>query len=216
MARTTGELMPRPGLTPKQRALIAEVKGLMSSLYLNPDELATLEDSSERTTRLELAKDQIIRSTIVLDYVLMDEFLSAIMCWHFFGKKRGFIKLWKTKRFKVFNYQLLEKMYLVQKLDFVKAIHDIPRSVSSELMALNDLRNAVAHSFFPQNRRRKPEWKDKNVFEKEGFEKFQEDMMGLKEFFFEHFWRVSPEDIRGSPELTAPDLPAAEPTGSSA
>jgi hypothetical protein len=32
--------MPKPRLTPKQRTLIAEVKGLMSSLYLDPDVLS--------------------------------------------------------------------------------------------------------------------------------------------------------------------------------
>ena len=133
------------------------------------------------------------------------------MAWHFFGRKRGFPDLWKTKRFKVFNYQLLEKMYLVQKLDFVKAIHDIPKLVASDLMALNDLRNAVAHSFFPENRRRKPEWKNENVFEREGFIQFQKDMLILKAFFIESFFRGSQEDIRDSPEVTAPDLPVTEP-----
>lgn len=198
--------MPKPRLTPKQRALVAEVKRLMSSLYPNPDELATLDDSGERTTRLELAKKQIITSAVILDYVLMDEFLSVVMCWHFFGRERGFPELWKTKRFKVFNYQLVEKMYLVQKLDFVKAIHNIPKPVASDLMALNDLRNAVAHSFFPENRRRKPEWKNKNVFETEGFVQFQEDMIELKKFFLKRFWRGSPEDLGANPEVSPPAL----------
>ena len=202
--------MPKPRLTPKQRALIAEVKGLMSSLYLDPDELATLDDSGERTTRLGQAKKQIISGAVVLDYVLMDEFLSAVMCWHFFGKKRGFSELWRTKRFKVFNYQLLEKMYLVQKLDFVKAIHDIPKPVASDLMALNDLRNAVAHSFFPENRRRKPEWKNKSVFEKDGFVQFQEDVIELKKFFLKRFWSGSPEGLGAKPEVNPPALPITE------
>jgi hypothetical protein len=202
--------VPKPRLTPKQRALIAEVKGLMSRLYLDPDELATLDDSSERTTRLELAKRQIVSSAIILDYVLIDEFLSCVMCWHFFGKKRGFPELWRTKRFQVFNYQLLEKIYLVQKLDFVKAIHDIPKPVVSDLMALNDLRNAVAHSFFPENRRRKPEWKNENVFKKEGFVRFKEDMIALKKFFFKRFFRGSPEDLGAKPEVSPPALTITE------
>jgi hypothetical protein len=205
--------VPKPRLTPKQRALIAEVKGLMSSLYLDPDELATLKDSSERTTRLELAKRQIIISAIVLAYVLMDEFLTVVMCWHFFGTKRGFPELWKTERFQVFNYQLMEKMYLAQKLDFVKAIHDIPKPIASDLMALNDLRNSVAHSFFSENRHRKAKWKDKNVFERPGFTQFQEDMVKLKAFFFGRFWRGSAEDIRKSPAVTEPDMPETEQAG---
>jgi hypothetical protein len=78
-----------PRLTKKQRALITEIKDLMPTLSLNPDEIATLEDSAERSARLDLAKDQIVRSMVILKYVLMDEFLSGIMCWHYFGKKRG-------------------------------------------------------------------------------------------------------------------------------
>jgi hypothetical protein len=31
--------------------------------------------------------------------------LGSAICHYFFGKKRGFIKLWKTKKFKTFNYQ---------------------------------------------------------------------------------------------------------------
>ena len=78
----------------------------------------------------------------------MDEFLSAVICWHYFGKKRGFPELWKTKRFKSFNYFILEKLYLLQKLDLVRSIHDTPKWVSSDLAALNELRNGIAHSFF--------------------------------------------------------------------
>jgi len=202
--------MPKPRLTPKQRALITEVKGLMSRLYLDPDELATLKDSGERTTRLELAKRQIVSGAIILDYVLMDEFLTCVMCWHFFGKTRGFPELWKTKRFQVFNFQLMEKTYLVQKLDFVKAIHNIPKPVVSDLMALNDLRNAVAHSFFPENRRRKPEWKNQNVFEKAGFVRFKEDMIALKNFFLKRCFRGLPEKLGSKPEVNPAALTTTE------
>ena len=73
----------------------------------------------------------------------------------------------------------------------------MPRRVVSDLMALNDLRNAVAHSFFPENRRRKPEWKNNNVFEAEGFVRFKEDMMELKKVFFRRFFRGLPEDLAG-------------------
>ena len=141
---------------------------------------------------------------------LMDEFLNCVMCWHFFGTKRGFPELWKTKRFKVFNYQLLEKTYLVQKLDFVKAFHDIPKPVVSDLMALNDLRNAAAHSFFPENRRRKPEWKNENVFEKEGFVRFKQDMIALKKFFFKRFFIRPRQDLGAKPEVSPPARPTTE------
>ena len=157
-----------------------------------------------RTTYLELAKDQLIRSAVVLKYVVMDEFLSAIMCWHYFGKKQSFPQLWKTKRFRTFNHFILERLYLLQKLDLVKSIHDIPKWVLSDLAALNDLRNGVAHSFFPQNRRRKPDWKGKSVFTRVGLDHFLEDMDKLSDFFHNQFWAGSPEDIMGRPDATKP------------
>ena len=202
-----------PRLTKKQRALVTEIKELMSTLSLNPDEIATLDDSAERSARLNLAKDQIVRSMVILKYVLMDEFLSGVMCWHYFGKKRGFPRLWKTKRFQVFNYFILEKLYLLQKLDFVKGIHQIPKWVSSDLAALNDLRNGIAHSFFPQNRRRKPQWKDRSVFTSEGFDRFLEDMQKLTDFFVEHFWSGSPEDTEDRPDLASPAPAPAQAVG---
>lgn len=142
----------------------------MSTLGLDPAEMVAEANPEARTTCLELARDQIIRSGVLLKYVLMDELLSAVICWHYFGKKRSFQQLWKTKRFKSFNYFILERLYLLQKLDLVNSIHDIPGWVSSDLAALNDLRNGIGHSFFPQNRRRKPEWKGQSVFTRAGFD----------------------------------------------
>jgi len=61
----------------------------------------------------------------------MDEFLNMIICWQYFGKRRPFPQLWRTKRFKSFNHFILDKLYLLQKLDLVRSIHEIPKSVVS-------------------------------------------------------------------------------------
>jgi hypothetical protein len=185
--------MRKHNLTKKQQELATELTHLTSTLGLNCDEILSEADPEARTTLLELAKDQITRSAVILKYVLMDEYLSAIVCWHFFGKKRGFPELWKRKRFKSFNYFVLEKLYLLKKLDLVRSIHDIPKWVSSDLAALNEIRNGIAHSFYPQNRRRKPEWKGHSVFTHQGRDRFLEDMQKVSDFFVERFWRGSPE-----------------------
>ena len=197
-------------LTANQRRLVAELRQLLATLMLDPDSIVADEDVDGRTPRLELAKDQIIRSAIIQKYVLLDEFLSAVVCWHFFGKRRGFPELWRTKRFRSFNYFVLERLYLLQKLDLVRSIHEIPKWVSSDLAALNDLRNGIAHSFFPQNRRRKPEWKGVSVFTIAGFEDFLQDMSKLTDFFVDRFWAGSPEDTGERPDITAPER---EPNG---
>ena len=197
--------MAKPRLTKKQRELVAEVNHLTSTLGLDCDEIVADAAPGARTPLLELAKDQLTRSAVILKYVLMDEFLSAIVCWHYFGKKGGFPDLWKTKRFKSFNYFILEKLYLLQKLDLVRSIHDIPKWVSSDLAALNELRNGIAHSFFPQNRRRKPEWKGQSVFTPDGVDRFLEDMQKLSDFFVQRFWGGSPEDLGNGPDPPPPE-----------
>ena len=80
--------------------------------------------------------------------------------------------------------------------------------VSSDLAALNDLRNGVAHSFFPKNRRRKPEWKGQSVFTKAGFDRFLEDMQKLSDFFVERFWGGSPEHTGDRPDAALPNAHA--------
>jgi hypothetical protein len=187
--------MAKPKLTKKQRELVAELNHLTSTLGLDCDEIVADAYPEVKTPLLQLAKDQLTRSAIILKYVLMDEFLSGVICWHYFGKKRGFPELWKTKRFKSFNYFVLEKLYLLQKLELVRSIHDIPRWVSSDLAALNELRNGIAHSFFPQSRRRKPDWKGQSVFAPDGLDRFLEDMQKLSDFFVQRFWKGSPEDL---------------------
>lgn len=197
--------MAKAKLTAKQRHLVGELRQLLSTLMLDPDVIVADEDVDGRTPRLELAKDQIIRSAVMLKYVLMDEFLGAVICWHYFGMRRSFAQLWKTKRFRSFNHFVLERLYLLQKLDLVKSIHEIPKAVIADLAALNDLRNGIAHSFFPQNRRRKPEWKGQSIFTEAGFERFLEDMGKLSDFFVARFWRASPEDTANRPDITAPE-----------
>ena len=192
--------MARAKLTGTQRRLVAELRHLLSTLMLDPDAIVADPDAKARTVLLELAKDQVVRSAVLWKYVLMDEHLSAVICWHYFGRRRGFPQLWKTTRFRSFNYFILERLYLLQKLDLVKSIHDIPRWVSSDLAALNELRNGIAHSFFPQNRRRKPEWKGQSVFTRAGFDRFSEDIQKLSGFFVERFWRGSPEDTGDLPD----------------
>ena len=85
--------MANAKLTGKQRRLVAELKELLSTLMLAPEAIIADSDFDGRTPSLELAKDQVIRSAVILKYVLMDEFLSAVICWHYFGKRRSFLLL---------------------------------------------------------------------------------------------------------------------------
>lgn len=124
-------------------------------------------------------------------YLLMDELLNDVICREFFPRERPYPELWRTKKFKAFNYYVLERIYLVQKAEFVRNRIRMPKKVYKDLMALNDLRNAIAHSFFPENRRVKPGWKGSDIFSRSGFEQFWDDMSEISNFFFNRIYRAS-------------------------
>jgi hypothetical protein len=105
-------------LTKKQRALQKEVSGLLNWLQVTPD--LTGVDSALRTSRLTWAKRELIITAILREYLLIDEHLNNEMCNEFFPR-RTYAELWKTKRFRAFNHYILDRSYLVQKVEFVRS-----------------------------------------------------------------------------------------------
>ncbi len=178
--------MKRLTLTKKQRALQKEISDLLKWLQLTPD--LTELDAADRTSRLTWGKRELITSAILGQYLLTDEHLNNEMCREFFPR-RTYAKLWRTKRFRAFNYYILERLYLVQKVEFVRSCSRLPKKIYKDILALNDLRNAVAHSFFPENRRVKPKWKGTDIFSSAGISQFIYDMANISAFFFPRFDR---------------------------
>ena len=66
-----------------------------------------------------------------------------------------------------------------------------PGMSREDLLALNELRNALAHSFFPENRRVKPGWKGAHIFSGAGFDQFWDDMGEASDFFVERMRRAN-------------------------
>jgi hypothetical protein len=168
-------------LTTKQRRLQGEIKELLDALRITPD-VSTV-SPEWRTTHLELAKRSLIIGAVLREYLLVDEFLGTEIARDFFPRRK-FAALWRTKKFRAFNYHVLERLYLPQKLDYLRVRRNVPKQVYRDIMALNDLRNALAHSYFPENRRVKPLWKGQQIFSTEGFESFLEDMGGTFDYLY--------------------------------
>ena len=163
-----------------------EVFDLLKYLEYTTD--LTVVDSSLRTSRLIWAKRQLITSAVLRQYLLMDEHLSNEMCWQFFPQRTS-IALWKTKRFRAFNQYILDRLPLLQKLEFVRWRIRLPNEFYDRIRALNSLRNAVAHSFFPENRRSRPKWKGADIFHLAGYGQFFRDISEVSQFFFARFQR---------------------------
>ena len=185
-------------LTRKQSELTEEVNHLLELLKLSSD--VSEVDPELRTTHLELAKQGLVISGVLGRYLLMDELLNDVICREFFPRERPYPDLWRTKKFKAFNHYVLERIYLVQKAEFVRNRIRTPKKVYKDLLALNDLRNALAHSFFPENRRVKPSWKGSDIFSRSGFEQFWDDMSDLSDFFLNRIYRANRSSRKNAPD----------------
>src|SRR5438105_7897954 len=152
-------------VTAKQRQLIRDIRAVQRMFMLEPDGILTDHERESWTPRLELALRQLVGSQIVADYTLIDEYLNNIIAKLFFGPERSFVALWRTKRFRLFHHYVLDELSLVKKLSFARAIAPMPATVRRNIERLNALRNAIAHSFFPENLRHGgPFWKGQNIF----------------------------------------------------
>ena len=181
--------MKRPTLTKKQRALQKEVSDLLKALRVTPDLTGVV--PTLRTDYLTWAKRELIIIAVLSQYLLMDEHLSNEMCREFFPR-RTYMELWRTKRFRAFSHHILDRLPLLPKLEFVCARIRLPKKFYQDIRALNALRNALAHSFFPENRRVKPKWKGVDIFSFAGVIQFKDDMSDISAFFFTRFnrqWR---------------------------
>jgi hypothetical protein len=143
-------------LTSHQRRLLNEVEelfGLAGMMVWNIEEY----ESDRRVMRLNIIRDKLIRGEVVGQYTLIDEFLTDIICNYYFHRRdtdQTYRRLWKTKHFRIFVHYIMDETYLPKKLNIVNAIKAVPKEVRSAIMRINDVRNDLAHSLFPQNRRR--------------------------------------------------------------
>src|SRR5262245_33859741 len=132
-------------LTRAQKQKIEEIKTIAELTGVDFWNIDRETDSEVRNILLDLYRDRFVRAGIVSNYVLIDELLTDIMCQHFFDPRRSSIELWRTVRFRNFNYYIVEELSLLRKLALVKAIRRIPRPVEETIRFLNLLRNAIAH-----------------------------------------------------------------------
>lgn len=118
---------------------------------------------------------------MVTEYTLLDDLLSTLLCRYYLKqpRKSRFIQ-WKKKKFRVFVQYMLDEMYLLKKMEAVHAYKPLPKELREILRRLNAIRNAVAHSFFPENRKeyrkdRKVLWDRKPLDTPEGVQALRND-----------------------------------------
>ncbi len=176
--------MSEARLTRRQRELVRELDQLTDLFDLDYWNIQSYPAGAWRTTFLELARNKIVRSQIIIWYTLIDEHLNLRLSRFFYGSKRTTVQLWHTKRYRLFNHHILEELSLLQKLRFAKAIKPIPKKVSARIEHFNALRNGVAHAFFPENLKKSPPvWRGVSVFTLAGAKILAQDIQEVIDFF---------------------------------
>lgn len=183
-------------LTRTQKRLVDDLDKIMSAAGL--DYWNILDRDSEydkhRTIALQVITREIVRGEVVSQYTLIDEQLGSKICRYMFDNKK-FMSLWKTRKFERFNYFIVEKMSLMEKLAFVKDVYAVPKAIAADIENINAIRNALAHAFFPENLRayRKkhgsafrrligPRYKGADVFTFDGIDRFLDDSHRVVQF----------------------------------
>jgi len=197
MARRRPKPDRRVSLTRTQRRLRAEIEEIAS--IANMDHWNILNDEEERRTpQLELMKDQLVRGEIIVTYTFIDELLSDIIVNKYFrgpDKQFTYKRLWRTKKFQAFSHHVLDGMYLLGKMRLVHDLRAIPKEHRDTIDRLNALRNALAHSFFPQQRHqyrqhKKVVYRDLEIFTVQGFTRFQEDRQRIVDYLLKRAFGI--------------------------
>ena len=131
-----GVRVPVPqSMMTRNKHLIKEIKAIQKLLGL------TTEGADPNT--LASIKEQYIRGEIIMTHTLIDQFFDEIIRKYFFRKK---VTLSRERKF-AFQVDVLGKISFLNKLRFVKRITKMPRELCSDIEKLNELRNAIAHTF---------------------------------------------------------------------
>ncbi len=104
----------------------------------------------------EAAITKMVTAHVVTRYTLTDQILADIITKYFFKiepPSQRFESAWPSDELRIFTLHILDETFLLKKLAIVHAIEPVPSDVTTVIHKLNAVRNALAHSFMPENRK---------------------------------------------------------------
>ena len=137
-------------------------------------------DKRFRNVHLSNSINHMVLGEVITQYILLDEVLTVLICRYYFKKSRKRFLLWRRKNFRIFVNFILDETYLIKKMEVIQAFKPLPSEVRSIIHKVNSVRNAMAHSFFPENRKEyrkvgKVMYSGKDIRRSEGLEKFMDE-----------------------------------------
>ena len=201
MSNAEAQVAIDPALTSYERRLWVEIDRILYQNYLTPRTVTDFwaGDRDAIIWHLKSMKIRIIRTIVLGYYVELDDTFNSLIWRQMTGPKSSN----RGKRNKILR-GMLDKLYLLQKLDIIRSVRTVPKGIASSVMALNDLRNTLAHRFdlteLPKNKRLYKARHD--VFTKGGLKQFRDDMWDVDEFFRPHITRLAMDAVKAQRAAT--------------
>jgi hypothetical protein len=199
-------------LTLQQKRLIGKLDEVADICRLNYKEsLSDGEPPYERTLFLERVVQRMVIGFVVETYTLVDDLLTDMICNVYLSELDNGTDtehVYETKRLNSFVHNAMDIMYPLQKLRLINDIEEIPKEFRNTIERMNSLRNALAHSFFPELRRDHQkrgyvEYRGRDIFSLEGLRSFDDDRDALIYYLWEvaHGEPLEPSSWSHSPDL---------------
>jgi hypothetical protein len=183
-------------LTRKQSRLKGEIEIMAAMIGLDPKNIPVI-PRQLRTFTLILAKDHLVRGRVIMRYTQIDEVLSCVIAKAYFPIKKSsdMHQLRRTKKFRVFSHHILDNLYLLNKLRMVHDLKPVTSQAREIVERLNALRNALAHSFYPENRfqyrkKKKLLWRDADIYSFTGLMVFDLECQLAADYFYHRAFGV--------------------------
>ncbi len=171
-------------LTKKQMRLQSEIDSILKVMDLDYLDLARMEPG-DRTYHLELVKVMLVTSEVITGHCLIDEQLN-LSIYRYYFPKGNFYHITRSKRFRLFDTNLLRRLSTLNKLQLLRSIRAIPRNVINDIERINSVRNSLAHGMFPglvpRYGRKKVLYRDTDIFSLEGVKKFNADLSAVSDY----------------------------------
>lgn len=172
--------MKKDKLTPKQKILLNEIEEIKSIIFRSGD----IFDIKKyvRIDALERDKQLLIRTYVIYEYLLINEYFDIEISSYFFKAKPNIIK---TKKFRILYDKIVSPISFNQKIWIFKTIMTPPKTIIRKINKVKELRNILAHSMLPTVHKKNIMYKNRSIFELATFKKFVLDMDEVRDYIFD-------------------------------
>jgi len=158
----------------KEKKLLQEIEHIRDLAYRHAEA-----DYPTRVTTLEIERNALIRTRVLLDCLLAEEAMGLIIMDYVLQDSPKWTKIkyfGRVKRYRLLYDKVLAHVPPYQKLNILKDILKVPRKIEKALCRLFSLRNVFAHVYtIDYTKADQMGYDGQSIFDLDGFEKYVQD-----------------------------------------